>query len=302
MKKLTELLLSCMLLCAFTPNFSVAEAAEKSVAAEDQSKESSRDELQKMLNKRVKTGMMMGSFYAYGNLLYCTGEEWMATTNKEVAAKQVQTAFPDFYKPTLYELFEAAARQTGTSFKHGEGKGWMFEPPAMPLPFKLKIADGWRSEERDNYVAYIPKEQPVGMDVYMFGRYSGLSDDEVRKFRADNAMRFARMIQKSASLEAMKIEQVGDCEALFFESEAPQRGVLWRQWSFAKDGRSFVIVSALNKENSEKLFPQVLEMVRSFKMYDPEPKCTGLDQETDPAKIIKPRRVNIDESGLKSKP
>lgn len=291
MKRLTELLLSCVLASACAATFSVAFAADTTASTEIKSKDFSLDELKKMLDTRVKTGMMMGSFYAYGNLLYCTGEEWMATTNKEVAALPVRTAFPDFYKPTLYELFETAARQTGTSFKHGEGKGWMFEPPAMPLPFKLNIADGWRAEERGNYVAYIPKEQPVGMDVYMFGCYSGLSDEDVRKFREINAMRFARMIQKTASVESMKSEQVDGCEALFFEGEAPQPGVLWRQWSFAKNGRTFVIVSALNKENSERLFPHVREMVRSFKVVEPEPKCTGLEQVTDSTKIVRPVKV-----------
>ncbi|HIA51427.1 MAG TPA: hypothetical protein EYN91_04985 [Candidatus Melainabacteria bacterium] len=243
-----------------------------------------------MLSTRVKTGMMMGSFYEYGNLLYCAQEAWMATKDKEVAGMRLQTVFPDFYKPTLYELFEAAARQTGTTFKHGEGRGWMFERPPMPLPFSLTIAEGWRKENRGSYVAYIPAEQPVGMDVYMFGTYSDLNKEDEQKFRGDIA-RFFSKPNRGAKPEAMSRELVDDCEALFCETDAPKPGVIWRQWSFVKNGRSFVIVSALDKANSEKLFPEVRKMVASFQVIEPEPKCTGLEQELNPEKIVRPQRV-----------
>lgn len=233
-----------------------AEAPKVSLTQEQQ---------RKILDSRAKTGSMLGSFYEFGNLLYCSGESWMATTNKEVAAKQLNTIHPSFYRPTVEELFDAAARQTGTTYRLGHYGGWLFEPPAMPLPYTLTLADGWKADNRDLYVAYIPQVQPVGMDIYMLGRYSGLSADDESKVRADLAMRFARSFDKSASAKNMDMKKVDGADALFFQADSPARpGNKWRQWAFVKNGFGFVIVSSIDKANEDKLLPDVEKMVGSF--------------------------------------
>ena len=44
----------------------------------------------------------------------------------------------------------------------------------MPLPYSLSLADGWSADDRGYYVAYIQQIAPVGMDIYMMGRFAGL--------------------------------------------------------------------------------------------------------------------------------
>lgn len=52
------------------------------------------------------------------------------------------------------EYFEALARYTGTNCRYAEKeKTWIFDEPEMPLPFTIKLAPGWRMENRGQYCA-----------------------------------------------------------------------------------------------------------------------------------------------------
>jgi hypothetical protein len=157
------------------------------------------------------------------------------------------------------------ARQTQTSFKYEpEVNVWLFDEPQMPLPYTVKKAAGWREEDRGSYVAYIPEVAPVGMDIYMMGRYSGLSDSQTKKITEIAALRFSKHIDANVTASDMKAAIVDGAEAIYFESAAPQPNILWRQWAFFKNGNAFVIVSTYSQENKIKIVADVNAMVKSF--------------------------------------
>jgi hypothetical protein len=79
------------------------------------------------------------------------------------------------------------------------------------------------------------------------------------------------MLSKDAKESEMKKEKIADLDVLFYETRKNKANCIWRQWSFMKDKQAFVIVSAIDPENDEKLWPQVKAMVDSFKVLPPTP-------------------------------
>lgn len=239
----------------------------------------STEEQNKILHERIPTGMMMGSFYEYTNLLYCSREEFLQTPSVDIAKTNLHTVHVKDYKPTRAELFESIARQTGSTIVYNPTffSKWVAMPTPMPLPYSIKIADHWKAEDRGMYVAYIPDCQPVGMDIYMLGRYSELTAEKLKEVRNGNALNWGTMVDSSATLEKMKEVKIGDSEALYYETTSVKRpGNQWRQWSFIKGGEAFLIVSSIDQPNAAKLVPQVEEMVASFKLVEPPPPSPGL--------------------------
>ena len=233
-----------------------------------------------ILHTRVQSATMMGSFYEFNNTLYTMGERaFLMTTSEDVAKIRLQSPYVCKYLPTYAEFFECMARQTGTSIKYDPTffSKWIAIPPAMPLPYTIELAKDWTAEDRHSYVANFPKIQPVGMDVYMFGRYSGLSVEKAREVRDTIALNFATHIDPSAKLESMKEVKVDGSDAIYYETTPPKRpDGKWRQWSFIKNGQAFLIVSALADSNSKILLPQVQSMVSSFHVKEPAPASPGL--------------------------
>ncbi|MFA6208949.1 MAG: WG repeat-containing protein [Candidatus Obscuribacterales bacterium] len=163
------------------------------------------------------------------------------------------------------EFLETIARQTGTTVKHDERLDcWNFGPPAMKLPYTISVADGWQQQERGYYTAYIPKIAPVGMDIYMMGRFEGLNDQQLKEIRNEQALWFADKLSPGATMAMMNVETVDGCEALSFQVETPVAGRQWRQWAFIKNGQAFVIVSTLDDKNEAKLLPEVKTMISTF--------------------------------------
>jgi hypothetical protein len=222
------------------------------------------------LRTRTRTGAMLGSFDSYASLLFATSDVAIHTNEPALAKKQLWAPFPEKYKPTWGELFEAIGRSTGSSFLFDANTDyWVFAKPAMPLPYSITLAKGWKAEDRGEYVAHIPSIAPVGMDVYVCGRYSG-DEDEPNLFlsvRDELAGTFAEPFEPNTPAKAMKRVQVDGAEALYYEGAHPKNpSVAWRQWVFVKDGRGIAIVSAIKKENEAKLLPDVQAMVASFKL------------------------------------
>lgn len=227
----------------------------------------SQAEQEKILRSRVRSASMLGSFYEFNNLMYISDEPFLTTTSPAVAKMQLHTPYVTDYRPTVAENFECMARQTGTSVKYDPTflSKWIAIPPAMPLPYTMEIAKDWTSENRNGYVAHFPKIQPVGMDVYILGRYSGLTAEELTKVRDTYATNFAQHINPAAEIKSMKEVTVDGCNAIYYQTKPPKRpDGTWRQWSFVKDGQAFMIVSALEDKNSDLLLPQVESMVASF--------------------------------------
>ena len=228
------------------------------------------------LDSRRRSGMMLGLFNGFISLLYAAEDVQVTCKDKDALYTPLESPFFDFYKPTWCEFFDAIARQTGTSWHYlGKGNHWKFTKPAPPLPYTLKLAPDWTVEPHGSEVNYRPKVQPVGMDIYIMGRYSADKKPDAEKLftkvRESLAILWAQRINEKAQLKDMKKTKVDGVDALYWESPAPVPQVTWRQWVFVKDGRAFAIVSAIEKDNEEKLLPQVKTMVASFRVTSDKP-------------------------------
>ena len=165
------------------------------------------------------------------------------------------------------------ARQTSSTWTHDDERNYfVFTRAETTSAFKIDIADEWKSEARGSYVWFGPPNQPVGMDVYLMGRYS--SDEESQRdelfarIRLAHARLHARGFEQNMPEDKFQKVTVGDVEALFFEGRIPRsdRQIIWRQWSFVMtDGNAYTIVSAIEQKNDATLWPQVQAMVKSFK-------------------------------------
>lgn len=253
----TKAVLALILLAS--SNAAHAQGQRPSLSAEEQSR---------LLSQRLPGGAVTGTFGSYGSLLYAVSDVAVHTEDREIGETELHSPFPDFYKPTLRELFDTIAVQTGSSWKYDPGRDfWVFAKPAAPKPFAVTPAPKWVSEERGVQTNYRPPTYPVGMDVYYYGVYS--SDDSKQsaalweKIRDLWATSFASKLKRDVSVAEMRKVSVDGAEALYFETPTPRPGVIWRQWAFVKDGRAFVIVSALPAQD-KALVANVESMVKSF--------------------------------------
>lgn len=253
--RVTVLTVVCLSACAALAGEEAPAAAQKAFLA-----------------KRTGASMLMGTFNAYASFAYVTGVN-LECSDTEIASTYLQSPYPDFYKPTWSEVFDTVARQTGSHCYYvADRDTWMFAKPAMPLPFTISQAAGWTSEERGAYVSYRPPMAPVGMDIYMMGRYSVDSSDEGErkalfgKVRSAVAVMFAGPLKKGVTAADMTKTKLGEREALFFTTPAPKPGVVWRQWVIADSGMAFVIVSAIDKDRESAILPDVEAMVKSFRV------------------------------------
>jgi hypothetical protein len=151
-----------------------------------------------LLAKRVP-GHLIGDFDAYCSVLYTLDFTAIHTENDEINETRLDACFPDFYKPTHAELFEAIARQTKSTWSYDSKRGfWVFAKPAQKLPYTIALAEKWKADDRGEYVCYQPPSAPVGMDIYMLGTYSAekVSDERALydRVRESIALRFAKRI------------------------------------------------------------------------------------------------------------
>lgn len=233
-------------------------------------------EQNELLKSRNGFGLL-GNFNSMASLLYATAGVFIHCSPVEVGKCQVLSVFPASYKATMAELFESMARQTGTTFKYNDQGGfWDFQPPAMPLPYKVTVPPSWKQEERGGYVAYIPAVAPVGMDIYMMGRYSGLDKAQSHKAVEELSMMFAGTVNAAATTKDLVACTVDGVDGLKYETSSVKRpDTGWHQWAFIKDGQAFLIVSTIDKKNESTVWPDVQSMVASFKLVA-APSCPGI--------------------------
>jgi hypothetical protein len=215
---------------------------------------------------------MLGSFNGMVSMWHAVMDVLVSCKTEEVAQTRLRSPFPEFYKPTWREYFDAVALQTHTRWHYQDDTyGFMFEEPALPLPFEVQLTAGWRAEHRGQYVAFIPSQASVGMDIYMCGSYSDEKDEALlhKRVRAHWAMAFLPRIDEGAKIEDMQTVEVDGVEALFYSTANTKTKVLWRQWAFIKNGMCFLIVSAIQPDLDEALWPDVQVMQRSFRVAAP---------------------------------
>lgn len=233
-------------------------------------------EQNELLKSRNGFGLL-GNFNSMASLLYATAGVFVHCSPPEIGKCQVLSVFPASYKATMAELFESMARQTGTTFKYDDqGAFWHFQPPAMPLPYSVAVPPSWKQEDRGGYVAYIPAVAPVGMDIYMMGRYSGLDKEQSHKALEELSMMFAGTVNAAATTKDLVACTVDGADALKYETSSVKRpDTSWHQWAFIKDGQAFLIVSTIDRKNESIVWPDVQSMVASFKLVA-TPGCPGI--------------------------
>jgi hypothetical protein len=251
-------LLSFVLLALASPGVAVSQVARLSKEQQD-----------KFLSERMTGNAFLGDFSSFGSLLAALGI-LVHTNDQEIAATELRPFFPEFYKPTTSEFLDAIAMQTNSSWSYDPRTGyWLFAKPAQPKPYSLTLSDKWLTSDRGIYVGYRPPTFPVGMDVYYYGKYSADNAKEQaalwERVRNSWALSFARYLNEKVTLEQMQKVAVDGAEALYFQSPTPKPGLVWRQWAFVKDGKTFVIVSTLPTDD-KALFANVEAMVKSFRV------------------------------------
>ena len=227
-------------------------------------------EEQQAVLKRRTTGAITGVFTSYAELLCGVSDVLIVADDREILETKIQKVFEENYRPTFRELFDSIGRQTRSSWSYSvERKAWFFSKPAPPLPFSMPAAERWSVEDRGLTVLYKAPNLPVGLEVYVLGRYSADNAEEAtalaRGARDACALNFSRIIKKDARLEDMSKTTLAENEALYFESPAPRAGHIWRQWAVAtRENRIFALVSVIPQQRDEELLPQIKQMLSSF--------------------------------------
>ena len=212
-------------------------------------------------------GFVSGSYAWAGVWCYADAGDPKATA--ELCQARVSYPFPKFYKPTWGEVFDDVGRQMKCSWSWDKAdRQFKFVPAAGDPFFGVTLADGWRREDRGEYVWHAPKDQQFGLDIYYRGHYTTPGDDSdlAKKVRAHFAVAELADWPNAPAEKDMSVVKVAGREALFIKLDTPRPGGVWRQWSLVADGHAFVIVSAMPKEKEDDLLPAIEKMVDSFKV------------------------------------
>lgn len=230
------------------------------------------DQQKALLSGRLNSGAVNGTFDSFTSLLFSFNNIAMHTEDAGINNTKLNSPFPEFYKPTLSELFDTIALQTQSSWKYDPKTNyWVFAKPALKKPYSLTIADKWDTQDMGIYTGYKPATFPVGMDVYYYGVYS--SDDSKKasslweRVRNIWALNFASNFKRGVKIDDLKKVTVDGVEALYFEGPAPRPGITFREWALIKNGKMFVIISTLPTEDKQSV-ADVEAMVKSFRVAD----------------------------------
>jgi hypothetical protein len=214
-----------------------------------------------------------GTFDSVCSYLFAFRKVAIHTESSAINSTRITPTFPDFYRPTWQEIFDLIAWQTKSSWNYDPEQGfWVFSESVRKLPYKIKVAANWQSEDHSIEVVYRPPIAPVGMDIYWLGSYSSDEGNTSALFshiREELAMRFVRGYVDGVSPKQMSLKPAGKVEALYFETSATNSGAVWRQWVIVEKGQGIAIVSAIHREQEKALLPDVLSMVNSFEVADP---------------------------------
>lgn len=244
-------------------------AAALILIQEEDPKPLTKDQQEKELAERTSAKLLgISTFDSFCSSAWALSDVAIYSDLEDIGKVKLMNPFLEAYKPTWREVFDTVARQTQTSWAYSEKEaGWVFRKPALELPFTIELAKDWTREDRGLYLFCKPPKAPVGMDVYLFGSYSFEkdADKEILKMRDAWALQLLQQIKPGMKIEDMKKVSIDGAEALHVETPAPKPKVVWRQWVFAKEGRVYAIVSALD-ESQDELVKDVQAMVASFKV------------------------------------
>lgn len=260
----------------------------------------SDDDLNEVLSRRLSGDMgdalrNFGKMFLVNSRLQIGVGIGLVAENKKIANTELQATFPESYHPTLRELLDSIALQSSSAWNYDKtGKHFstdqrsdtpveglaIFElkPTKREKPYKVALAKGWRAVDKGHWTMYIPRQFPVGMDIYEFGTYSPSKKDDEQKFsdkiRTDVSLDWARRVEPKANEKDFEEAKVGQFDALHYEvllkGQAGQE-IRWRQWVFMDGNKCYFIVSTIIPNLEDQIYPDVKQMLETFEIKKPEP-------------------------------
>ena len=224
---------------------------------------------EELLDSRFR-GLMGSTFNSLVSSSFAMADVWIYAAPRDAQDAQaldeleLEYTYPRFYRPTWREVFDHVARQMrGTWEWDTQKRQFRFQTGEVEPFFGVKLADGWRREDRGLYVWHAPRDQDFGMDFYYFGHFTA-DPDLFERVRVHFAEQSVSRWPDAPKASQMKLVKVGERESLYLKIDTPRPGGVWRQWSMVIDGHAFVIVSAMPKDKEAALVPAVEQMVSSF--------------------------------------
>lgn len=228
------------------------------------------EEQTELLGRRINIETLgYDTFKTYAKKINKLIDVRIHTESQMILKTSMMNVFPKFYLPTFKEVLDALARQTLSSWTYDDSKDyWVFSPPAMNLPFTIKLSEDWVSEEKGISLKCTPSIASLGMDIFMFGQYSATENESqlFTKVRNECALRFTNLLNRNITIKDMKSVTVNGVDALYYQTTSANPRVILRQWAFVKSGYAFVILSLIDKQNEETILPEVQAMVDSFEV------------------------------------
>jgi len=255
------------------------------------------EELKKLLGYRLG-GEMGGTLAQFANMFMVTSRlrigtgVGLMTESSRISKSELQSPFPESYHPTLRELLDAIALQTFSDWKYETTSKYFksdvkepspvkgvaifeFSKTKRKKPFKISLAQGWKANDKGNWVMYVPPQFPVGMDIYEMGTYSTKDKagetEFLERIRTDVALEWANRVNPKAIKADLKPAKAGQNEALFYETLLKgqnKKEFRWRHWVFMVGNRCYFIVSTIPPDLDGEILPDVEKMVESFTAID----------------------------------
>lgn len=288
---ISSLLLLTALTTTLTPSFSApAQKPSAEPPPGAKVKQLSKEEVDQLLSQRLEGGMSF-TFNQFANMFLVNskillGEAvGLVTGSEKVAKSPLMSPFPQFYKPTLREFFDAIGLQTFSEWKYDPSGKYMvnktkhaaemaifeFSEHERKKPYELSMAKGWANSDRGNWTMYSPPTFPVGLDVYEMGTYSSADKSSqaelFKKVPGEVALEWAKRVQPKATREDLKTAKVGPYDAVYYESMVKsqmKKPVHWRQWVFMVGHTCYFVVSSILPEMDSKIYPDVEQMLKTF--------------------------------------
>jgi hypothetical protein len=261
----------------------------------------SESELAALLNQRINS-TFSGPFGPFANMFFVrsnleTGTSiGLTTASARVGQMPLTPAFPRDYKCTLRELLDAIAMQIDTNWKYSPKDQIMrnmskdvaipdapltgvalftFEEASRKPGFAMDPAAGWKVNSQGARTMYIPPTAEMGLDLHVCGKVSVDGNDPAKladlckSAPRDAALDELRRVKPGAVAGDLKQTKVGEYDAYFFEAWLPPNGekkIHWRQWHLIVGNQLLFVISTLFKDQDESLYPDVEQMIKTFKV------------------------------------
>jgi hypothetical protein len=255
-------------------------------------------ELNQTLARRVDPGMshtfteFAAAFFVSSRIAAGLSIGLIAATS-DIAKVELQSPFPEFYKPRLSEFLDAIALQTFAEWSYDrdaqfgpapnsisrqmDGMAISFTPVKNRKKcFGLNLAEGWKAQDRGNWLMLVPPTAPAGMDIYELGSYSSDEGEDqaalMTRVRREIALSWAKRVNQKATEADLKPVKVESFDSLYYQTMTPStegRDIHWRHWTLATKNQCFVILTTMFPEEEKELLPEVGRMLESLRFTDP---------------------------------